>query len=70
MEILVFKTDLTPVRLADVGPLLADVPGLVRWNVDLEDCDRVLRLEADPQLTVSLVTDRLRASGISCEEFG
>ncbi len=69
MEILVFKTDLTQSRLVLVGKVLADLPGLLRWNVDLEDCDRVLRLEADPALSIETVKRRLRATGIFCDEL-
>lgn len=45
MEILVFKTNLTdPRRINDVESTLDVHPHIVKWNVDLNDHDKVLRI--------------------------
>jgi hypothetical protein len=47
MEILVFKTNLTNTNhINEVKPLLNLHPGIYHWNVDLQDIDNVLRVEA------------------------
>jgi len=69
MEILVFKTNVNSRRKATrIGNLLADVPTIRQWNFDLDDCDRVLRVEATEPDT-SVVASLLRAAGFVCEEL-
>jgi hypothetical protein len=68
MEIIVFKTDLPSPCPDPVVDALSNLRGLFRWNVDFEDCDRVLRIECQA-LPASAVLDRLRAVGVVCEEL-
>ncbi len=45
MQILVFKTNLTDHKcIIDVGLSLDIHPHIIKWNVDLHDCDNVLRV--------------------------
>ena len=68
-EILVFKTDLeTEDRLEIVKPLLDKHPGILRWNVDKHDVDKVLRIESEnisPAVVIGLVNE----AGFLCEEL-
>lgn len=69
MEILVFKTNIKGKKqVSDIGKYFNDQPFITKWNVDLLDIDKVLRIEtpgvASPVI-VSLVTN----AGYYCEEL-
>jgi hypothetical protein len=68
-EVLVFKTNLTP----DTDPSfvsggLDGVSGILDWNFDLEDRDRIFRavvIDVEPEIIIS----RLKGVGIWAEEL-
>ncbi|MBN8575508.1 MAG: hypothetical protein KF775_03005 [Cyclobacteriaceae bacterium] len=68
MEILVFKTSVQSAEsVAMLTPVLDNLAGCKKWNFALDDCDRILRMEA----TVS-ACDAIRAlaaQGFECEEL-
>jgi hypothetical protein len=69
MEILVFKTNLTDtVRVKDVESYLDIHPFIQRWNVDLKDCDNILRIESSG-VGVNEVEKILFNAGYYCEEL-
>lgn len=69
MEILVFKTNVTSrKKVGKIAPLLTSVPTIRQWNVDLDDCDKVLRIEASG-LTPGWVEQLLLKAGFSCREL-
>jgi hypothetical protein len=69
MEVLVFKTNLQ--RADDVErvmPTMNEEQRILRWTVDREDCDKVLRVESD-QIHADEVAALIRQAGYSCEEL-
>jgi hypothetical protein len=69
MQILVFKTDLRDrERIAAAEPHLKNLDGIIRWNVDLHDCDHVLRIETR-ELSPREVEWQLKQAGYFCEEL-
>ena len=69
MEILVFKTNLTDAdHISNVMPALNLHPHIVEWNVDLHDCDNILRVVADriPAMEVEKIVSN---AGYLCEEL-
>jgi hypothetical protein len=69
MEILIFKTNLeSPELVKHAKPLLQNLQGIHRWNVDIHDCDNVLRIEAT-QLSPRFVEYTLQKAGYYCEEL-
>ncbi len=69
MQVLVFKTNLTNVhRISDVENSLDVHPHILRWNVDLQDCDNILRIESNA-LAGKEVEDMLLQAGYYCEEL-
>lgn len=69
MEILVFKTNLTDSkRISDVESALDIHPHIRKWNVDLNDCDNILRIEAN-DLSPKEVENMLLKAGYYCEEL-
>jgi hypothetical protein len=67
MEILIFKTDVTNKKKASkVGPVLSSLPAVKQWNIDLDDCDKVLRVVAT-RIKPGLVESLLNKAGFSCQ---
>jgi hypothetical protein len=69
IEILVFKTNLTDAkRIEDVESLLDIHPHIIKWNVDLEDCDNVLRI-VSKNIAAQEIEAMLLGAGYYCEEL-
>ena len=69
IDVLVFKTNLqTDFDIQQVAPLLDNLPGVLKWNVDRLDIDNVLRIETC-DLCATEVIQRLSQTGIFCEEL-
>ena len=69
MDILIFKTDLdNRERITQVQPIIQNINGIKRWNVDMHDCDNVLRIEAT-KLSPRSVETILQNAGYYCEEL-
>lgn len=67
MQVLVFKTNLSNSRhVRKVEPWLDVHPHIQRWNVDLKDCDNILRVETE-KLNEVEVEKILVAAGYYCE---
>jgi hypothetical protein len=69
MEILVFKTNVTSrKKVSMIAPLLTSLPTIRQWNFDLEDRDKVLRIEAT-HLNPGSVESLLLMAGFDCQEL-
>jgi hypothetical protein len=69
MEILVFKTNVTSKKkVSRLVPLLASFPSICQWNFDLDDCDKVLRIEAT-ELNPGSIERLLHGAGFDCREL-
>ncbi len=69
MEILIFKTNVENMNhIRKLYPLLKTIQGILKWNIDTEDVDRILRIEA-----VSVAPQRiemaLQSAGYYCKEL-
>jgi hypothetical protein len=65
--VLVFKTNINSSHAAvELLNGLNEVAGNGSWNFDLEDCDRILRIETDIDLSLS-VSAMLAKHGVKCE---
>lgn len=66
MEILIFKTNVSSKKkVSKVASLLTSVPTIMQWNVDLEDCDKILRVVA-VDLNPIHVESLLQTAGFNC----
>lgn len=69
LQVLVFKTNLVSAKdIHRISPLMGNTPGIVKWNVDQQDIDNVLRIETAgllPQDIIRMVT----GAGYLCEEL-
>ncbi len=69
MEILIFKTNVTSKKkVSMIAPLFTPFPTIRKWNLDLEDCDKVLRIEATG-LNPGFVEQLLFRAGFICQEL-
>jgi cell fate (sporulation/competence/biofilm development) regulator YmcA (YheA/YmcA/DUF963 family) len=69
MNILVFKTNLTNTqRISEVESTLDIHPHILRWNVDLNDCDNILRI-VSKNIEAKEIEDMLLSAGYYCEEL-
>ena len=69
MEVLVFKTNLRfKKQITAVTPHINNLQGITRWNVDLFDIDKVLRIESN-DLCPRTVETTLQEAGYFCEEL-
>lgn len=67
--ILVFKTSVADIT--DVERLklqLDDYLNGAKWNFDLEDCDRILRIDSTGEVTGTVIR-LLEGNGFCCEEL-
>ena len=69
MQILVFKTNLTTTtHINTIGNTLNVHPAIQKWNVDLQDCDNILRIVTNDIAPKDVETILLDA-GYYCEEL-
>jgi hypothetical protein len=66
-EILVFKTNIkTDEDKQKVAMVLDSLPQISRWTVDCEDCDCVLRIEAEG-ISEQPIIELIQQAGFDCE---
>ena len=69
MEVLVFKTNIRYRKhINAIEPHIANYPGIIKWNVDLKDADKILRVET-MDLHPSKIEGLVQRAGYKCEEL-
>ena len=69
VTVLVFKTNLQFKKDVNrLSPVLSKISGILRWNVDREDIDKVLRIETRV-LTAQEIIRLVNNAGYFCEEL-
>ena len=69
MEVLILKTNIRYKKhLKEVEPLLNGQHNILRWNIDLQDRDKVLRIES-AELPINEVIQLIQNAGFHCEEL-
>lgn len=67
--IYVFKTSVkTKLQVKNLKPHLNKILPNEKWNFDLEDCDKILRIDCQDNIVLK-ITDLLRAHKFHCEEL-
>ena len=67
--LLIFKTNInTLAQLKTADSILSTKEEIKHWNVDIDDCDKVLRIETSALKTVDVI-DVLKLNNIYCEEM-
>jgi cell fate (sporulation/competence/biofilm development) regulator YmcA (YheA/YmcA/DUF963 family) len=69
MNVLVFKTSVTKKeQVSKVQALLTSLPLIIKWNFDLDDCDKILRVVTD-RVSPRHVELVLQEAGFNCQEL-
>jgi hypothetical protein len=69
MHILVFSTNIQSKEdFPAVGRALSSCSGISKWNVDLHDCDKVLRIESSDNICEEIIHSICQA-GFICREL-
>ena len=69
MNILVFKTNIRHKKpVSALSRHMDNMKGVIRWNVDLDDIDNILRVEAR-DLSPRVVEHTLLQAGYVCKEL-
>ncbi|QQL48566.1 hypothetical protein [Mucilaginibacter ginkgonis] len=69
MDILVFKTNIQKEKqVNEVNSLLTRIPEISNWNFDLEDRDRILRVQAE-DISAMYIEMILQDEGFICSEL-
>jgi hypothetical protein len=64
MELLIFRTDIkTKKKVKSLKPIFNRQMDILKWSVDLEDIDNVLRIEATENLSEKAIIDLVRMEG-------
>jgi hypothetical protein len=67
--VLVFKTNINnPRQVKSIAATLDNCPDILKWNVDLADIDKVLRIEAT-HAHCGPVIELVSRAGYACEEL-
>jgi hypothetical protein len=67
--VLVFKTNISHKKdLKLIEPLFRNVKEISAWSVDLEDHDKVLRLESST-IDIETIVKMINEAGFFCEEL-
>lgn len=68
MNVLVFRTNMVCAGCVQtVGHALVRFGNAIRWNADLEDCDKILRIET-ATVAAEAIIGAVRQAGFACEE--
>lgn len=68
-EVFIFKTNVKNKKLIKkLSPLLDRHLLITKWNLDLEDCDKILRVEASSEIAAEIIS-LLQNKGFECEEL-
>ena len=68
MMVSVFKTSIKEKDLGNIENILIKISGIGRWNTDLEDCDNILRIESNKDLSNEIIKT-LAQEGIEIEDL-
>jgi hypothetical protein len=68
-KILVLKSNISTYSdLLQIQHSLDRHPDIIRWNIDLDDCDHVIRI-VTPNLTVADIQEIIISKGYQCSEL-
>ncbi|MEQ8219924.1 MAG: hypothetical protein RH981_16915 [Arenibacter sp.] len=70
MELLIFQTDIkSKNKVKSIKPLLNNHSDIIKWSIDLEDIDNVLRIEATANLLEEEAIDLIKDHGFDIKSL-
>lgn len=68
MQVLVFRSDIeSKEKIRYLEPLFNKHSDVLKWSIDVEDIDNVIRIEATPNLTEADVIEMIQMNGFKIE---
>ncbi|WP_026995518.1 hypothetical protein [Flectobacillus major] len=68
LDIFIFKTNINSIHQATLVYQALNLPEYIRVNIDLDDCDKILRVESTHSDSQSIIQTIL-SLGFTCEEL-
>ncbi len=68
MNVFIFKTSVNEKCLKEATAIINTTIPKLKWNFDLEDCDNILRIESNTNISHTICST-LNKIGIYCEEL-
>ncbi|WP_353779251.1 hypothetical protein [Winogradskyella sp. 3972H.M.0a.05] len=70
LKIQIFKTNIKAESdLNTLKPLLDSISYIIKWSIDLEDIDKVLKIESHESLSEEDIINLVKSRGYYCEEL-
>lgn len=67
--IYVFKTSVkTKIQAKRIQPHIEKILPKAKWNFDLEDCDKILRIDSEEEISLPII-NLLKNHNFECEEL-
>lgn len=67
--IYIFKTNVNSKEdISKIEPKIEKIGSINQWNFDLEDCDKILRIDST-NVVPQAITNLLNTLGFECEEL-
>ncbi|OEJ99331.1 hypothetical protein A8C32_09195 [Flavivirga aquatica] len=68
MNLLIFRTDIkTKKKVKIIKPLFNNHSSIIKWSIDIEDIDNVLKIEATKNLNENDIINLIRTKGFYCK---
>ena len=68
MNVLIYRTSISnQSQVVKLNKLLQNAPRINKWTVDLDDIDKVLRMETDDNVKEEEILDLLNSNNLHCE---
>ena len=68
MNVLIYRTSISnQSQVVKLNKLLQNAPRINKWTVDLDDIDKVLRMETDDNVKDEEILDLLNSNNLHCE---
>ena len=68
MNILIYRTSIrNQFEVAKLSKLFQNASGIRKWTIDLDDIDKVLRMETDDNVKEEEILDLLNSNNLYCE---
>ena len=68
MEVYVFKTSVKKMQYEKIELVLNQQKSILKWNFDFDDCDNILRIESDQNISI-FICQLLQKFGFECVEL-
>lgn len=70
MKLLILRTNINSERaVQESARLFNDFSGVINWNIDSDDREKVLRIEADDHVRIKDIAELIAPLGYACEDL-